>query len=201
MGQTDAAAVAAPAYNKNIERVRETEYPTLRDVIYLDHAGSTVYAQSLIQSYAVDLQSNLYGNPHSDNTPSRMSGAHVDAIREQLLRFFGAGPNEFDLVFTANTTASIKLVGECLSNYTRPRGMSPLSRRGFNYVYHQDSHTSLVGLREIAAGGSMCLDSDAVEEWIDQRHGSRRNITLFAYPGQSNMTGRRMPRSWYVPHL
>ncbi|BCS17280.1 putative secondary metabolism biosynthetic enzyme [Aspergillus puulaauensis] len=200
MGASDAASAAALRYNKNIEHVRAAEYPTLQDVIYVDHAGSTVYAQSLIQSYARDLQSNLYGNPHSDNTPSRVSGAHVDAIREQLLRFFGASPNEFDLVFTANATASIKLVGECLSHYTRPRRASPLSRRrGFKYVYHQDSHTSLVGLREIAAGGSMCLSRDAaVEHWINQRNGDcgRRTITLFAYPGQSNMTGRRMPRSW-----
>ncbi|KAL4972423.1 pyridoxal phosphate-dependent transferase [Aspergillus desertorum] len=190
---------SGPRYNQSIEHVRDVEYPTLRDVIYLDHAGSTVYARSLIRSYARDLQTSLYGNPHSDNTPSRVSGARVDAIRVQLLQFFGADHKDFDLVFTANATASIKLVGECMSNYTRCRQAPRFSkRRGFNYVYHQDAHTSLVGLREIATGRSMCLQGDeAVEEWIDRRKGfSQRDVTLFAYPGQSNMTGRRTPRSW-----
>ncbi|KAL4926367.1 pyridoxal phosphate-dependent transferase [Aspergillus undulatus] len=189
----------AQDYNKSIEDLRDAEYPSLRDVVYLDHAGSTVYAQSLIRSYALDLQTNLYGNPHSDNTPSRVSGARVDAIRLQLLRFFGANPDHFDLVFTANATASIKLVGECLCQYTRSRHASPFSkRRGFDYIYHQDSHTSLVGLREIATGGSMCLLGDeAVERWIRKpKSCSYKDITLFAYPGQSNMTGRRTPRSW-----
>ncbi|KAL2820156.1 pyridoxal phosphate-dependent transferase [Aspergillus cavernicola] len=188
-----------PSYNERVELIRHDEYPSLKNAIYLDHAGSTLFARSTIQSYAQDLQANLYGNPHSDNTPSRVSGARVDAIRVQLLRFFGASPDDFDLVFTANATASIKLVGECMSHYTRSgRASSSSKRRGYHYVYHQDSHTSLVGLREIATGGSMCLLGDAaVENWIDQHGGHRsKTVTLFAYPGQSNMTGRRTPRSW-----
>ncbi|KAL4798484.1 pyridoxal phosphate-dependent transferase [Aspergillus venezuelensis] len=191
--------MAPTVYKHRVEDIRDAEYPTLRDITYLDHAGSTVYAQSMIRSYAADLQSNLYGNPHSDNTPSRISGARVDAIRAQLLRFFGANPDDFDLVFTANATASIKLVGECLSHYSRSRRASAHSkRRGFDYVYHQDSHTSLVGLREIATGSNVCLlGDDAVEKWIGGRERfDRKGITLFAYPGQSNMTGRRTPRSW-----
>ncbi|KAL2802984.1 pyridoxal phosphate-dependent transferase [Aspergillus granulosus] len=188
---------ATPSYNGSIEHLRDDEYPSLRDVVYLDHAGSTVYARSMIQSYADDLQTKLYGNPHSDNTPSRISGARVDAIRLQLLRFFGADPKDFDLIFTANATASIKLVGECMSHYAcSPMTSFSSKPRGFHYVYHQDSHTSLVGLRQIANGGSMCLRGDAVvETWI-RTGGKSKVATLFAYPGQSNMTGRRTPRSW-----
>ncbi|KAL5344021.1 pyridoxal phosphate-dependent transferase [Aspergillus crustosus] len=189
----------ALTYNKRIEDIRDIEYPTLKDVIYLDHAGSTIYARSLIESYAEDLQNNLYGNPHSDNTPSRVSGAGVDAIRIQLLQYFGADLNDFDLIFTANATASIKLVGECISQYARSQ-TSPFGRRRvFNYVYHQDSHTSLVGLRELATGESICLlGDDAAEKWIDRSLSRfrQKGVTLFAYPGQSNMTGRRLPRSW-----
>lgn len=183
---------ASPAYNKNVEYMREAEYPTLRYNIYLDHAGSTVYARSLIRSYASDLETNLYGNPHSDNTPSRVCGARVDAIRLQLLHFFGASPEDFDLVFTANATAAIKLVGECMAQHGNSR--VPF-KRGFKYVYHQDSHTSLVGLREIASRSRCLLGDEAVEEWMDRESSQ---VTLFAYPGQSNMTGRRTPRSWYV---
>ncbi|KAJ0415376.1 pyridoxal phosphate-dependent transferase [Aspergillus carlsbadensis] len=187
---------ATPDYNSGIDHFRDDEYPSLSDVVYLDHAGSTVYARSMIQAYAADLQTHLYGNPHSDNTPSRISGARVDAIRLELLRFFGADPNDFDLIFTANATASIKLVGECMSHYAHSPMTSFSRRRGFHYVYHQDSHTSLVGLRQIANGGSRCLPGDAaVNTWI-KKGGKPKIATLFAYPGQSNMTGRRTPRSW-----
>jgi molybdenum cofactor sulfurtransferase len=87
-------------------------------------------------------------------------------------------------------------VGECMSHYARSPMTSSSKRRGFHYVYHQDSHTSLVGLREIASGASICLLGDAaVNDWI-QKGGRSKMATLFAYPGQSNMTGRRTPRSW-----
>ncbi|KAL4805193.1 pyridoxal phosphate-dependent transferase [Aspergillus unguis] len=182
-------------YRKNVEYIRDEEYPALKEVTYLDHAGSTVYARSMIQAYAADLESNLYGNPHSDNTPSRISGARVDAIRIQLLKFFGADPSHFDLIFTANATASIKLVGECLSQHERA-GRTPFkTQRGFRYVYHQDAHTSLVGLRELATRSKCLMGDEATEQWINNIKGSSR-VTLFAYPGQSNMTGRRTPRTW-----
>ena len=104
-------------------------------------------------------------------------------------RFVKADPDEFDLVFVANATAAIKLVVEGF----RACG------QGFSYRYHQDSHTSLVGVRESAVV-SQCLESDeAVEQWLmaggdEDRDGERPSV--FAYPAQSNMTGRRLTLSW-----
>jgi molybdenum cofactor sulfurtransferase len=56
--------------------------------------------------------SNLYGNPHSKSDPAHLSGQEVDDVREEALRFFGADPEQFDLIFTANATAAIKLVAD-----------------------------------------------------------------------------------------
>ncbi|PKY03826.1 PLP-dependent transferase [Aspergillus campestris IBT 28561] len=186
----------ATAYNEAVDTIRPVEYPSLttrnnndRRIIYLDHAGATLYPRSLVNAYTTDLQSAIYGNPHSESTPSRASSARVADARTQLLRFFGASPLHFDLVFTANATAAVKLVGECLAQGG--------GGRGFRYVYHQDAHTSLVGVRQMAAE-SVCLEDDAaVERWI-RRGGSawEEMVTLLGYPGQSNMTGRRLPRSW-----
>lgn len=71
---------------------------------------------------------------------------------------------------------------------------------GFWYGYHQDSHTSLVGVRESTDGEHRCFRSDTeVEEWIARPSSNRDQspkLGLFAYPGQSNMTGRRLPLSW-----
>ncbi|KAF4543235.1 Aminotransferase class-V [Lasiodiplodia theobromae] len=160
-------------------------------------------AKSLLEDAAADLSTNLYGNPHSACAPSALAGRRVDEIREQVLRFFNADPKYFDLVFVANATAAMKLVVDCFKDHCdATQRLSRCQRRKFWYGYHQDAHNSLVGIRELADGGQHCFSSDQeVEAWI---HGSNKTskrqtgkqLRLFAYPGQSNMTGRRLPLSW-----
>lgn len=158
------------------------------DTTYLDHAGTTLYAKSLIDSFSRDLTGNLYGNPHSMSASSQLSAQRVDDIRLRALRFFNADPNEFDLVFVANATAGIKLVAEAFRD----------SPRGFWYGYHVDAHTSLVGARELAEAGFRCFVHDEdVEAWISELGSAgRESPGLFAYPAQSNMNGRRFPMRW-----
>lgn len=143
--------------------------------------------------------SNLYGNPHSASDPAKLSGSVVDLTREKALHFFKADPEHFDLVFTANATAAIKLVAECFRDLASGSSLSGT----FWYGYHKDAHTSIVGVREISNGNHHCFGSDQeVEEWLNG-HPTHINSFddgtlpgLFAYPGQSNMTGRRLPLSW-----
>ncbi|RDI85948.1 hypothetical protein Vi05172_g3983 [Venturia inaequalis] len=190
-------------YNTNIEATRDIEYPNLKGCTYLDHGGSTIPAKSLSETTCADLIQNLYGNPHSDSAPSRLSTARVDEIREQVLRFFHADPDNYDLVFTANATSAIRLVGECFRDYahatTKSKKRSLLGReksRSFRFGYHRDAHTSLVGLRELSDGKHTCLASqEEVEQWMTSDP-NLNQPTLFAYPGQSNMTGRRLPLTW-----
>jgi molybdenum cofactor sulfurtransferase len=94
-------------------------------------------------------------------------------------------------MFTANATAGAKLVAECFSSLDS----------GFDYYYHRNCHTSLVGVRELA-GYSQCLVSDKeTEAWLDGGHmpwsseGPSRP-QLFAYSAQSNMNGQRLPLHW-----
>lgn len=143
------------------------------------------------------MRANLYGNPHSANEPAKFSGEMVDSVRETTLRFLGADPRHFDLVFVANATAAIKLVADCF------RDLAEQTRAGsFWYGYHRDAHTSLVGVRELTKGplSHKCFESDAeVEEWIEGRNTFGQqpgSLALFAYPGQSNLTGRRLPLTW-----
>lgn len=115
-----------------------------------------------------------------------------------MLWFFKADPSHFDLIFVANATAAVKLVVDSFQACN--------SRAGFWYGYHSDSHTSLVGARELAVAGSRCFYSDAeVEEWIEtdaepqlegRDCGAGPSSRLFAYPAQSNMNGRRLPLDW-----
>ncbi|EAW10365.1 putative molybdenum cofactor sulfurase protein (HxB) [Aspergillus clavatus NRRL 1] len=175
-------------YSEDVDIIREREYPQLKDTTYLDHAGTTLYAKSLIEAFSRDLTSNLFGNPHSMSASSQLSTRRVDDVRLRALRFFKADPDDFDLVFVANATAAIKLVADAMRD----------SRQGFWYGYHVDAHTSLVGARELAAKGNRCFSSDEeVEGWIQSlREAGPESLNLFAYPAQSNLNGRRLPLSW-----
>jgi len=105
-----------------------------------------------------------------------------------------ADPDEFDLVFTANATAGIKLLLECLQGHANAENVS------LWYGYHKDAHTSVVGAREMADTHHCFMSDQEVEEWIAcggiPNDAGGRSVRLFAYPGQSNMTGRRLPLEW-----
>ena len=149
----------------------------------------------MVEEFAADLITNLYGNPHSASTPAAISGHRIDAIRERTLRFFGADPDEFDLIFVANATAAIKLVIDCFKDH------ASVSNTPVWYGYHRDAHTSIVGVREATKMHRCFTTDEEVDLWINSGGlgGPRaRQLGLFAYPGQSNMTGRRLPLSWYV---
>jgi len=62
----------------------------------------------------------------------------VREARESVLAFFRAPP-EYTVVFTANATAALKLVGESF----------PFTKNG-TYVLGADSHNSLHGIREFS---------------------------------------------------
>ncbi|KAK7535103.1 pyridoxal phosphate-dependent transferase [Phyllosticta citribraziliensis] len=187
-------------YNDPVEKIRLDEYPMMRDGIYLDHGGSTQHAKSLMEHFARDLVSNLYGNPHSGSTPSTLSGEKVDRVREGTLRFFKADPEHFDLVFVANATAAVKLVSDLFRDHSEhSKAIAPWRRSGFRYFYHMDVHTSIAGVREVAEAGHHCFAGDQeVEDWIAGKHFARKKkaAQLFAYCAQSNMTGRRLPLRW-----
>jgi len=181
-------------YPTPLASIRHTEYPNLSPTTYLDHAGTTPPATSLITRFSQDLLTNLYGNPHSSPSSSQLSTRNIEDIRHDALHFFNADPADFDLVFVANATAGMKLVMEAFRE----------EEQGFWYGYHKDAHTSLVGVREAAKGGNRCFESDEeVEQWFEggdcenNKLGSKPGRTeLFAYPAQSNMNGRRLPLNW-----
>jgi molybdenum cofactor sulfurtransferase len=204
------SAAYSQGYSVDVDIIREQEYPLLNgtsihllisynpcsqylphrtETTYLDHAGTTPYAKSMIEAYSRDLSSNLFGNPHSISMSSQTSTQRTDDIRLRVLRFFNADPDEFDLVFVANATAGIKLVADSLRDF---------DHRGFWYGYHIDAHTSLIGVRELAEMGYRCFQSDdEMETGISDLAASQSKIPrLIAYPAQSNMNGRRLPIRW-----
>ncbi|KAI5810156.1 pyridoxal phosphate-dependent transferase [Peziza echinospora] len=212
-------------YNPNVERIREEEYPFLTDTTYMDHSGATLYPTSLVDRSATILKTQLLGNPHSGSPSSALATQYVNQVRKQALRFFNANESEWDVVFVANATAGIKLIADGFSGAS--------DGKGFNYRYHQESHTSLIGVRELSKN-YQCLDDKGVGYWLSNENTTitskastwinsisktfsqclpiktsgnstiqppnpanrSANPSLFAYPAQSNLTGRRLPLNW-----
>ncbi|KIL94685.1 hypothetical protein FAVG1_01616 [Fusarium avenaceum] len=178
-------------YNAAVEEFREAEYPMIKESIYLDHAGSTLCSKSLMDSFAREMTTVLHGNPHSASPSSQQSTSRVEDARMNLLTFFGADPAEYDVVFVANATAGVKLVVDAMR--TQPDG--------FLYAYHQACHTSLVGVREESVA-STSIGDDEVKSWLEGQcpfqdtTTASPSATLFAYPAQSHMDGRRYPLTW-----
>ncbi|PVI05756.1 PLP-dependent transferase [Periconia macrospinosa] len=176
-------------YNSMVHRMRKHEYPMIKGITYLDYGGTQLPSKSLTRSFSKQLQKYLISNTHSAlSSKSTSPQAIVDTARQDVLALFGASPEHFEVVFTANATAGVKLVAEALSGH----------KEGFSYFYHRDCHTSLVGVRELAST-SHCLASDEeTETWLDQPTATepQNHPTLFAYPAQSNMNGRRLPLEW-----
>ena len=157
--------------------------------IYLDHAGTTLCSRSLMDAFAREMTSTLYGNPHSGSASSQYSTSRIEDARMNLLAFFGADPTDYDVIFVANATAGIKLVVDAMR--CQPGGWA--------YAYHQACHTSIVGARE-EASESWCLDDNSVNSWMAGTAGfcdaSNPQTILFSYSAQSHMDGKRYPLSW-----
>ena len=176
----------------SFDDLRQREFSRLDEqgIAYLDYAAAGLYSASQARAYSERLCAGIYGNPHSEHLPSRASERDLEAARRATLAFFDADPDVYDVCFTANTSAAIKLVAESYA-------FGP--RRGL--LLSADNHNSVNGMREYAnrAGapvGVLQLDS-ALRLEEPARH--LRELAkpdrggLFAFPVQSNFSGVRHP--------
>lgn len=156
---------------------------------YLDYTGSALYTASQVRAHETLLRKGLFGNPHSDSAPSRASTEVITAARRRVLRFFGVTEETHSVVFTANTSAAIKLVAESY----------PFSRETA-CVLSADNHNSMNGVREYArrAGArlrTVALDADLR---LKDPHAVLKEIAgpgLLGFPAQSNFSGVQHPLS------
>lgn len=176
------------------ERLREREFGRLdaEGHVYLDYTGSGLYAESQIRRHADVLSRNVFGNPHSRNPTSLAATRMVDQVRERLLRFFNADPEEYEVVFTLNATGALKLVGEAY----------PFDA-GSRFVLTADNHNSVNGIREFAAAHQadvvyIPLETELRIGSITEALGGadRDRSNLFVFPAQSNFSGVKHPLGW-----
>ncbi|KOM49312.1 hypothetical protein LR48_Vigan08g013900 [Vigna angularis] len=193
---------------KSIDQIRATEFKRLQvqDLVYLDHAGATLYSDLQMESVFNDLTNNVYGNPHSQSDSSSATLDIVKNARLQVLDYCNASPKEYKCIFTSGATAALKLVGEAFPwNYSS------------SFMYTMENHNSVLGIREYALDhGAQAIAVDIDEDIHPGMTGEtlstkmslhqvqRRNVAespegeptgdvynLFAFPSECNFSGLR----------
>lgn len=114
------------------------------------------------------------------------STALVGAARRQVLAWLGTDESRHSLVFTAGCTAGLKLVGELFP-----------WRRGSVFRHPLSCHTSALGIRTYAAAGGARVEAVATAvAAAAERRQEGQGPALFAYPGESNFSGEKLPLEW-----
>lgn len=146
-----------------------------------------------------------------------------------MLQHFNTNLNDYSIIFTSGATGALKLVAESFDwadNSTKNKSLP--NENGFNdkgpracrvqndsfsdgrnagtFMYLQDNHTSVLGMRELAKkqGASVCCLShtEAFQCFVhcaclDLDASSVCNgNSLFVYPAQCNYSGFKYPLSW-----
>jgi molybdenum cofactor sulfurtransferase len=159
---------------------------------YLEHAGATLYSEKQLQEIARQLCNNLYANPHARNLSSKLTEDAVDIVRYEILTHFKTNPQEYSVIFTSGTTAALKLIAESFS-YGSDCGTNG------RFVYLQDNHTSVLGMRAYAKAMKCITFDDAFNALsCDTGSGEGKDDcnSLFVFPAQSNFSGVKYPVAW-----
>lgn len=120
---------------------------------------------------------------NSFNSPTRsssiLSSTYTQAARAAVLDFFSADASEYDVIFTANCTAALRLVGESY----------PFTRETSRLVLPVDAHNSVNGLREFATSAGVPVQYVPMARYGDQSSALDVGRGLFVMTGQSNLSG------------
>lgn len=180
-----------------LDGIRQREFGRLDEQaqVYIDYTGSGLYGASQVRRHAEALAGQVLGNPHSESPASRLSTSLVEKCRSRILSFFEADPGEYAVVFTANASHALKLVGE-----SYPFGPGDL------FLLTFDNHNSVNGIREFdRLRGARTLyvpmippDLRVDEAELDRhfREADPGGHNLFAFPAQSNFSGVQHPLEW-----
>lgn len=214
-----------PDYEKthHIDELRSSEYERIDRLghVYLDWAGGGQYSAAQVQRHLDLLGRIVPGNPHSHNPAAQCSDEFVADARRAVRRYFRASEVEYEVIFTANASAAIKLVAEAYpfvaegtlaltyDNHNSVNGIRVYARRGGSSVsYIPVNRTDLrVDDRRLRAAlcstvtrgdGSGAARSAANDGKLRalRKSAQGRCANLFAYPAQGNFSGVQHPLEW-----
>ncbi|XP_017885614.1 molybdenum cofactor sulfurase 1 [Ceratina calcarata] len=185
-------------YDEELTKRLENDFSRTEEECYLDHAGATLYSDTQIKHVASDLHNSLYGNPHSIGSASNVTQDIIERMRYLILDHFSVSPDEYSVIFTSGATAALKIIADTFVFSNDEKNKSG------HFIYTQDNHTSVVGMREVFAKRGakiMCLRHNNAFEIFNsplksKSSCSQESNSLFAYPAQCNFSGLKYPLSW-----
>jgi len=175
--------------------LREKEFSRLDKAghVYLDYTGGNLYADSQLAQHQSMLRDQVFGNPHSTNPSSQYATKLAEEARQEVLKFFNA--EDYFCIFTQNATEALHIVGECY----------PFGEES-HFVLLADNHNSVNGIREYCKSKNgaftyvqtyyedLMIDEEALLRELDGHTDKKHK--LFAFPGQSNVSGVKHDLSW-----
>nr|XP_031838344.1 molybdenum cofactor sulfurase isoform X2 [Nomia melanderi] len=189
-------------YDSKTAEILENNFSRINEECYLDHAGATLYSDSQIENITADLHNTLYANPHSVGTASNMTQDVIERTRYLILNHFHTSSDDYTVIFTSGATGSLKIVAD---TFLFAEEATNDAQTG-HFVYTQDNHTSVLGMREVVAqrGAKVtCLKHDEAFDIFkspmtslspSQQEG--KSNSLFVYPAQCNFSGLKYPLKW-----
>lgn len=149
------------------------------DSIYLDSAGAVLYGENQIKDIFQLFTSNFFPNPHTSKSSENL----VDQVRLRVLKHFQVTNYDYyTVIFTSNSTAALKIIGESFD-----------FKNDGKFYYLTDSHTSVLGLREVVGTKRIIpLSRDYIK---DNKVPDTNNKSLFVFPAQCNYNGYKYPLS------
>jgi selenocysteine lyase/cysteine desulfurase len=190
----DEVAASRPVHD--LARLRAEEFSRLDEQgqVYLDYTGGGLYAASQVRRHGEALLRGVFGNPHSENPTSSASTTLVERVRRRVLEYFNASPREYVVIFTANASQALKLVGEAYP-------FEP----GDRFLLTFDNHNSVNGIREydrthgartfyVPLGADMRVSDAVLDSFLADAQPGRHN--LFVFPAQSNFSGVQHSLEW-----
>ena len=202
-----------------IDSWRQEEHPGLiaplggktypRAMVYLDFSGAALPAASQLRAIGAAATSSVCGNPHSSGPAAAAASAAIEAARQLVLEHFcGTRAHEWELIWTSGATSALRIAAEAF----------PWAPGESELVFSDNAHTSVLGMRAVAAAAGGTWRCVALEELqadsrgpgeaqkqIDQlppppdgshhqRHDPKAPIDhLLVLPAECNLTGERSP--------
>ena len=155
---------------------RERELPQLKGKVYLDNAAAGLPLSSHLNSYTSDLTTHMYGNPHSLHSASKLTCKVISCVRDEIAQFLNTDLTQYSVLFTSGTTGGCRLLAEAFcwggdpgegerggahvylnseqGEYMQScqRIQKAVDKNHSCFLYLEPSHTSVVGMREVAQG-------------------------------------------------
>ena len=176
-------------YSEDTSKWIAEDFPYLNNnnITYLDNAAAALYSKSQMDRVHGDLLNNIYCNPHTSGNFGKIRDVNesVREMRHRILRYFNANDQNYKVIFTSGATAACKLLAEVF----------PWSLDSSTFVYLDECHTSVVGMRELATASQVVKESDINLEMLCD---TKTNLNLFAFPAMSNFCGKKYPYKQWI---